>query len=242
MRTLPCWHYDEFRHVGTDYADPVQAEIYDARHQQFRGDMAAEADHLLDMLGIMPGQTLVDLGCGTGTLAIQAAKRGIIVYAVDVSRAMLTVAQRKADRAGVGHITFCHGGFLTYAHQAQPADVVISANALHHLSDFWKLIGLRRISEMLGTGGLFYLSDVVYSFDPGDYVAVFEQAVSWFADTVNASMAEDAARHYRDEHSTCDWIMEGLLTRAGFSIEQALYPNNMRGQYWCRKEKRVSVD
>ncbi len=32
MPPLPTWHYDEFRHIGVDYADPQVAEDYDAQH------------------------------------------------------------------------------------------------------------------------------------------------------------------------------------------------------------------
>lgn len=237
MSALPAWHYDEFRHVGADFSDPEVADHYDDYHQSFRGDLSAEADHLLDELGIGPGHILVDMGCGTGNFAIQAAKRGTTVYAVDVSPAMLAVAERKALAAGVSTITYCHAGYLTYEHAGAPADFVTSTAALHHLPDFWKLIGLQRIAGMLKEGGLFYLMDVVYSFPPEQYADFLAQNVKWFTETVDESFGAEAAAHYREEFSTCDWIMEGLLTRAGFTLEQALYPNAMTARYFCRKGK-----
>lgn len=47
--------------------------------------------------------------------------------------------------------------------------------------------------------------------------------------------AEDFATHVREEHSTFSWIIEGMLTRAGFEIESADYPTPEYAQYICTK-------
>lgn len=180
MTTIPAWQYDEYKHIGVDYADPAVAQGYDAQHVKFRGKPANESNPLLDWLGIQPGQTILDLGCGTGSFAIQAAQRGATVYAADASPAMLAVAERKAQAADVSNITFVHGGFLTYEHSGSQVDLITSMVALHHLPDFWKLIGLQRIAGMLKDGGRFYLMDSVYSFDPRDHARLFEEKVAWF--------------------------------------------------------------
>ena len=89
------WQYDEFQQVGTDYGSKTEAEIYDATHSDFR-DIETESLHVLDSLGIKSGNVLIDFGSGTGTFAIQAAKRCNKVYAVDVSPAMIERAKTKA--------------------------------------------------------------------------------------------------------------------------------------------------
>jgi len=237
MKTLPAWQFDEFKHCGVDYADPAVAEGYDAQHAKFRGKPASESNPLLDLLGVQPGQTLLDIGCGTGSLAIQAAQRGVVVYAADASPAMLAVAQRKAKAAGVTAVTFVQGGGRTYQHQGAPVDLITSTVALHHLPDFWKLIGLQRIAGMLKDDGRFYLMDTVYSFDPRDHARLIDEKVAWFDAQVNASFAREVELSFSDEFGTYDWIMEGLLARAGFVIEQALYPDVMLGRYLCTKRK-----
>ncbi|HOF87890.1 MAG TPA: class I SAM-dependent methyltransferase [Armatimonadota bacterium] len=237
MNRIPAWQYDECRHVGVDYADPQVAEEYDARHQRFRGDLAAEADRLLDALGVRAGHSLLDVGCGSGNLAIQAARRGVIAYGVDVSPAMLAVARRKADAAGVTGATFRQGGFLTYTHDGPPADVLVSMAALRHLPDFWKLVGLRRLAGMLRDDGLCYLMDTVYSFPPPDYARFMAETVARFARNAGEEFGQEVATAFREEFSTCDWIMEGVLTRAGFVIERAEYPDGMLARYWCRKAR-----
>jgi putative AdoMet-dependent methyltransferase len=96
---------------------------------------------------------VIDIGSGTGTFAIQVAQRCAIVYAVDVSKAMLDRAQSKAAEAGVSNIVFHHAGFLTYEHNEAPVDAVVTTFAFHHLPDFWKGIALKRVHGMLQPGG-----------------------------------------------------------------------------------------
>jgi ubiquinone/menaquinone biosynthesis C-methylase UbiE len=86
---------------------------------------------------------------------------------------MLEYARQKAEQQGVTNIQFHHAGFLTYEHQGKPLDAVVSQLALHHLPDFWKMIALQRIFEMLESGGKFYLMDTLYSFEPVDHVSFF---------------------------------------------------------------------
>lgn len=238
MVTSHEWQYDEFRHCGVDYDDPAAADGYDAQHGRFRGDMAAAADALLDELGVAEGKTLLDVGCGTGIFAVQAARRCRMVYAVDVSAAMLGIAQRRADDAGVRNIAFRRGGFLTYGHDAPPVDVIASTAALHHLPDVWKLIGLQCLAGMLADDGLFYLMDTVYAFAPEEYVAFFDGQVAWFREHAGDAFAREAVTAIRDEYSTCDWIMEGLLQRAGFAIERA-ESRGFLARYFCRKRARA---
>ena len=52
-------------------------------------------------------------------------------------------------------------------------DAVITQLALHHLPDFWKLVALKRISQMLKDGGKLYLRDVVFPSNVEDYDVFF---------------------------------------------------------------------
>ena len=152
MPARPNWFYDEIKHAGVDYSDPAQVAVYDSRHQKFR-DYEKSAEAVINAIGIGPEHTVIDMGAGTGAFASYAAACCKTVYAVDVSAAMLDYARRKAENAGRTNIVFCQAGFLTYEHQAPPADVMVSVAALHHLPDFWKLVGLRRAAQDVETGG-----------------------------------------------------------------------------------------
>jgi ubiquinone/menaquinone biosynthesis C-methylase UbiE len=150
---------------------------------------------------------------------------------------MLRCALRKARKARLDNIEFHHGGFLTYAHEGDAVDAIVSVAALHHLPDFWKLIGLRRLAQMLKMGGKLCLFDVVLSFD----VARYESCIKGFVQSMGERMGPDGKResetHLREEYSTCDWIMEGLLQRAGFEIEMVNYKDGFFATYLCTKKK-----
>ncbi len=230
MNKRPDWLYNELKQAGTDYSKRNQAEAYDSRIQQIE-NVEEENEGIIRKINLICDQSIIDLGAGTGTFAIQAAKHCQWVYAVDVSDAMLKIARRKAREQSVTHISFHVGGFLTYEHVGKPADAVVSKIALHHLPDLWKLIALYRVANMLKDGGKFYLKDVVFSFDPDNYQSFFSELVR----SVPAALADGFRTHIREEYSTFDWIMEGLLKRAGFVIDEVEYRHRFMAHYLCSK-------
>jgi len=236
LPSKPKWLFDETKHAGVDYNDPAQVQVYDARHQEFR-NYEKDSEAIIERIKLEPHQTLIDLGTGTGAFALHAARRCKKVYAVDVSKPMLEWASRKAEKAGIDNIDFLHGGFLTYEHNEEPADAIVSVFALHHLPDFWKLTGLRRAAAMLKSGGKFYLFDVVFSFDPADYESHLNNWVRSLRADAGPEMAEETEEHIRNEYSTFSWIMEELLEKSGFTIERAEYQDVYLAWYLCVKNK-----
>jgi putative AdoMet-dependent methyltransferase len=232
--TLPKWFYDEMKHAGVDYADAAQVQDYDARHQKFR-DYKKGSAIIIEKLGLGLEHTVIDMGSGTGAFALNAAPKCKHVYAVDVSHAMLDYSRQKAGEMGLQNITFCHGGFLTYEHSFELADAMVSVAVLHHLPDFWKLVGLQRAANMLKPGGRLYLFDVVFRSDMAGYETRFDGWIQSMAEKVGAEFAAEAETHIRDEYSTFDWIMEGLLNRAGFQIDHAEYMDGFSAAYLCTK-------
>jgi ubiquinone/menaquinone biosynthesis C-methylase UbiE len=211
----PDWYYDELRQVGVDFADAAAVAAYD--HNQ--GREPAEDRALIATLGIGSSDLVIDVGCGTGQFACEAAKIAREVIALDVSPAMLDFARRRAADAGLGNLRCRHGGFLSYAHEGAPADLVLSKFALHHLPDFWKAVALSRIHGWLRPGGSFFLRDVVFSFGPGDCARGVEDWIGRVAQPAGQGFTrEDFATHVREEHSSFRWILEGLIERAGFRI------------------------
>jgi SAM-dependent methyltransferase len=149
---------------------------------------------------------------------------------------MLARLQARMDEAGVDNVDVVRGGFLTYVHRGELADVVYSRYALHHLPDFWKAVALSRIRAILRPGGLLRLSDVVWNFEPADAADRIE---AWCA-TAGAQVEGEWSRaeleeHVRDEHSTFTWLLEPMIERAGFRIEVATYSaDGIDAQYVLR--------
>jgi putative AdoMet-dependent methyltransferase len=226
------WQYDEFKQVGTDYGSEAEVAIYDSRHGDFR-DLDAESISILDFLEIKERDTVIDFGSGTGTFAIQAARRCARVYAVDVSKTMLDRAESKATKSGVTNIEFHHAGFLTYEHADQPVDAIVSTFAFHHLPDFWKGIALKRINNMLKPGGQFYIHDVI--MEEGNAIDNIQVLIDKLAVAGGKRLQDDTERHFKDEYSTYDWVMEELLIRAGFRVKSKHMDGGVLGTYICTK-------
>jgi len=227
----PNWFYNEFKYSGVDYTDAEQVAVYDKRHQRFR-DYQKFAEAIMTRLALGPEATVVDLGVGTGAFALNAAPHYKTVYAVDVSEPMLAFTRQKAEQAGLANLVFCNGGFLSYEHAGPLVDAVVSSAVLHHLPDLWKWAGLLNVAKMLKPGGKFYLFDVVFPMTE-NYAANFGGWVDTFVEKVGAEFASEVEGHLRDEYSTFDWIMEGLLRRAGFQIESAEYQDQFGATYLC---------
>jgi ubiquinone/menaquinone biosynthesis C-methylase UbiE len=232
MKSNLSWQYDEFKQVGRDYGSQSEVDVYDSSHSDFR-DIKAESNRVLDLLAIKEGDTIIDFGSGTGTFAIEAARRGARVHAVDISQAMLTLAKAKADQERVSGIEFHHAGFLTYEHPEDSVDAVVTTFAFHHLPDFWKGIALSRIHRMLKPSGHFYLHDVI--IEAGDSLANIVRFIDRQGEAGGDFLREDAEGHFRDEYSTYDWVMDGLFSRVGFSILQRHFDGGVIGTYLCKK-------
>jgi SAM-dependent methyltransferase len=221
------WQLDERTHAGPEHLDPVYVADYDAKAQL---DLEAALE-LLRRHGLDDRATLVDLGCGTGLLAAAAASEAGRVVGVDPSSAMLEAARRR-DAA----VEWVEAGFLTYEHEGDPPQLVHSRHALHHLPDFWKGVALARVHALLAPGGVLVLRDLVYDFEP---VEADRRIEGWLAGAAPIP-AEGWTRselegHVRDEHSTFAWLLEPLLTHAGFEILERDVRGRIYATYVCRR-------
>src|ERR1700757_322358 len=101
------WYYTE-RRRGTDPAVPA---LYD-RHD----NSDSRANAALTMLGLKPGWRVADIGCGNGVLACEAAAMGADVDAIDISPAMLALADILARDRKV-KIRTQFAGLLSFTYQ-----------------------------------------------------------------------------------------------------------------------------
>jgi cyclopropane fatty-acyl-phospholipid synthase-like methyltransferase len=70
-------------------------------NEPFTADSVRETEFLLEVLDLLAGAAILDVGCGTGRHAVELAKRGFAVTGLDLSAGMLAEAAKAAASAGV---------------------------------------------------------------------------------------------------------------------------------------------
>jgi 2-polyprenyl-3-methyl-5-hydroxy-6-metoxy-1,4-benzoquinol methylase len=219
------WYYNERRRIGLDTA------VVSLCDPDGNSDLRARA--ALAMLGVKPGWRVADIGCGNGILACEAALMGAEVDAIDISPAMLQLAELHAlsRRATIRTRAM---GLLSFTYEPNSYDLIVSEFTLHHLPDFWKAVALARIFAALKPGANFYLRDMVFVSMPDGA----ERSVEQWADfnIKNQDFERDSVvTHMRDEYSTFGWVIERMLTEAGFTLVSADYHAPLHGTYLLQK-------
>jgi ubiquinone/menaquinone biosynthesis C-methylase UbiE len=119
------------------------------------GRERAFRERLVRLARLEPGQSVLDIGCGTGTLAI-AAKRRLgssgTVQGIDASAEMIARARKKAGKAGVD-VTFTNGVVEALPFPDADFDTVLSTLMLHHLPRAARQQCAREMRRVLKPGG-----------------------------------------------------------------------------------------
>jgi ubiquinone/menaquinone biosynthesis C-methylase UbiE len=148
------------RHELTGAYDRVLAVM--TRERRWRCALLSEADP-------QPGETILDVGCGTGTFAIQlkTASPGSRLIGVDPDKAVLEIARDKARRAGV-HVEWRagYGDALTAILPGAAADKVVSSLVLHQCPMPVKRAILAACLGALRPGGRLHMADAGRQANP----------------------------------------------------------------------------
>ena len=106
---------------------------------------------LLDRLDLKPGQRLLEIGCGWGTLAIEAAKRGANVVGLTLSKEQKSWAEQKIAAAGLSDRVEIR--LQDYRETAEQFDAVASVEMVEAVGERWWGAYLDSVARNLKPGG-----------------------------------------------------------------------------------------
>src|SRR2546421_3501827 len=158
----------------------------------FRGQMRELRQRTATLARMQPGDAVLDVGCGTGTLAIEVARRvgrAGRVAGVDPATEQIARARRSAARRNVP-IEFQIGVIEQLPFPDQTFDVVLSSLMMHHLPAGLKRRGLAEIARGLKPGGRLVIAHFKRKQDRAGQAARFHAGGSSMQDL--AALVSDA--------------------------------------------------
>jgi ubiquinone/menaquinone biosynthesis C-methylase UbiE len=171
---------------------------------------------LIERANIQPGQRVLDLGCGTGTLVVML--KGSIpeaqVTGLDADEQVLAIARLKAERSNVD-IQLDHGLAYELPYPDGFFDLVLSSFMIHHLTSSDKLRAFQEVRRVLRRDGWFHMLDFGRPVD----LLTRAQALVF-------RMFEQTADNFNGR-------LPAMLSEAGFdSVSETVRVTNIFGPVW----------
>jgi SAM-dependent methyltransferase len=191
----PAGYGDAFADVYDDwYADPAATEAAARRLEALAG-----------------GGRVLELGVGTGRLALALAARGVAVVGIDASPAML---ERLRSKPGAEHVDAVLGDFADVPADGEFAVIVASYNTLFNLpTEGAQRRCLRAAGARLASGGAVVVEGFVPDPD-APTAAVTPKVVDGDQVVLHASVVDHAAQTVRSQHITIG--RDGIRLRPSF--------------------------
>jgi cyclopropane-fatty-acyl-phospholipid synthase len=147
-------HYDlgnDFYSAWLDATMTYSSARFATTSESLEAAQLRKVHTLLDRLELGPGQRLLEIGCGWGTLAIEAARRGAEVVGLTLSTEQKAWAEEKIARAGLADQIEIR--LQDYRHTAEQFDTVASVEMVEAVGQRWWGAYLDSIARNLRTGG-----------------------------------------------------------------------------------------
>ncbi|MDS0298264.1 methyltransferase domain-containing protein [Halogeometricum sp. S1BR25-6] len=152
MRKTIEEHADRFSAIADDYDESQDSEEY-----------RACANLVIEHAAPTAEDVVLDLGTGTGAIALALAPNAKRVVGRDISEGMLERAREKAEEMGIENVEFGEGRFRDPNYDGD-VDIVTTNFAMHHLSDEEKREAIAVIADL--DPDRFVLGDVMFFGEP----------------------------------------------------------------------------
>lgn len=106
---------------------------------------------------------VLDIGTGTGNLAVKFLEKGCQVVGLDPSAKLLRMAEKKVEKWGEQFdIRVCENPFLETPFFDNTFDVVVSTYSIHHITDDAKQLAIVEMKRVMKPDGRIIIGDVMF--------------------------------------------------------------------------------
>ncbi|MFX0120392.1 MAG: methyltransferase domain-containing protein [Candidatus Hodarchaeota archaeon] len=167
---------------------------------------------------------ILEIGCGTGQLAIQLAEQDLDVVAVDISVEMINHARKSAEKEQVS-INFIQGSFIDFQifdnlKNLGPFDFIVSTFVLSEFSPLQQELFIKQTSQLLKTtGSLLIAAETIPTSLFKRFVYSMKQAINSQIMLLRSSATTTPIRNFEvllSDYYSCELLYKGLKKSVQF--------------------------
>jgi cyclopropane-fatty-acyl-phospholipid synthase len=149
-----AYHYDlgnDFYRLWLDESMTYSAGLFERNGDTLEAAQRRKYHRLIDAIGARPGDHVLEIGCGWGGFAEEAAKRGLRVTGITLSRQQLDYARRRIQRAGLDHRVDLQ--LRDYRSMDGSYDHIVSIEMFEAVGEAWWPTYFQTLARCLRPGG-----------------------------------------------------------------------------------------